>query len=152
LFYYLIFGVPGAIAYRAVNTLDAMLGYHGEYEYRGKFAARLDDVLNYIPARITALLLVLAAFLSRQNGCRAWRTARREHGRTESPNAGWPMAAAAGALGGCLEKDGAYTLGTDAVSLDLSAIASSLRLLWIAMILWVVACLATGGIQLVLRA
>ena len=68
LFYFLLFGVPGAIAYRVVNTLDAQIGYHGEYEYLGKFACRLDDILNYIPARLTALLLVLAAFLRRRNG------------------------------------------------------------------------------------
>ena len=61
LFYFLLLGVPGAIGYRVVNTLDAMIGYHGKYEYLGKFAARLDDVLNYIPARLAALLLVLAA-------------------------------------------------------------------------------------------
>ena len=52
LFFFLLFGVPGAIGYRVVNTMDAMIGYHGKYEYLGKFAARLDDVLNFIPARL----------------------------------------------------------------------------------------------------
>ncbi|HEY6879570.1 MAG TPA: adenosylcobinamide-phosphate synthase CbiB, partial [Polyangiales bacterium] len=60
LFYYALFGLPGAVFYRAANTLDAMVGYHGRYEYLGKFAARLDDLLNLIPARLTALLLWLA--------------------------------------------------------------------------------------------
>ncbi len=83
-----------------------MVGHHDKYEYLGKFAARLDDVLNYIPARLTALLLVLAAYLSRKNGKMAWRTAVCEHNKTESPNAGWPMAAMAGALGIRLEKVG----------------------------------------------
>ncbi len=65
LFYFLLLGVPGAIGYRAVNTLDSMIGYHGKYEYLGKFAARLDDVLNFIPARLAALLLVLAAAMKK---------------------------------------------------------------------------------------
>ena len=54
LFYFLLFGVPGALAYRVINTFDAMMGYHGQWEYLGKFAARLDDVVNFIPARVTA--------------------------------------------------------------------------------------------------
>src|SRR5262249_61854725 len=60
LFYYALFGLPGAVFYRAVNTLDAMIGYHGRYEYLGKAAARLDDVLNFVPARLTAALLLAA--------------------------------------------------------------------------------------------
>jgi len=67
LFYFLLLGVPGAVAYRVANTLDAMVGYHGKYEYLGKFASKLDDVLNFVPARLTALLLVLASFLSRRD-------------------------------------------------------------------------------------
>ncbi|MCS7293933.1 MAG: adenosylcobinamide-phosphate synthase CbiB [Chloroflexota bacterium] len=101
-------GVPAAIAYRVVNTLDSLWGYHGRYEYLGKTAARLDDALNYVPARLAALLLAAAA------GGRGWpalRTAWRERRRTESPNAGWTMATAAGALGVWLEKPGAYRLG-----------------------------------------
>ncbi|MFC1956504.1 adenosylcobinamide-phosphate synthase CbiB, partial [Chloroflexota bacterium] len=97
LFYFLLFGVPGAIGYRVVNTMDAMVGYHGKYEYLGKFASRLDDMLNFIPARLTALLLVLA-FMSRNNGRASWRVAVTGHSQTESPNAGWPIAAIAGAL------------------------------------------------------
>ncbi len=84
LFYFLFLGVPGAIGYRVVNTLDSMIGYHGKYEYLGKFAARCDDVLNYIPARLAALLLVLAAVL-RKNGRNAWRTAFREHSKDREP-------------------------------------------------------------------
>ena len=84
LFYFLLFGVPGAIAYRVVNTLDAMIGYHGKYEYLGKFASRLDDVLNFIPARLTALLLVLATFFSRRNASVSWQVALCDHSKTES--------------------------------------------------------------------
>jgi adenosylcobinamide-phosphate synthase len=110
-FWYAVLGVPGALAYRYVNTCDAMLGYHGHYEYLGKLAARLDDAANWLPARLTALLLVAAARLSGADAGAAWRVMWRFHGRTESPNAGWPMSAAAGALGVRLEKRGAYALG-----------------------------------------
>ena len=82
LFYFLLFGIPGAVAYRVVNTLDAMIGYHGKYEYLGKFACRLDDVLNFFPARLTALLLVLSAYLSRRHGQRSWQVALYEHTKT----------------------------------------------------------------------
>jgi adenosylcobinamide-phosphate synthase len=111
LFWFLVLGVPGAMAYRFVNTADAMIGYHGPYEYLGKAAARLDDVLNWIPARITALLLVLASWLAGFRAARAWELAQRDHALTESPNAGWTMAAAAGALDVPLEKSGYYRLG-----------------------------------------
>jgi adenosylcobinamide-phosphate synthase len=106
LFYWLLLGVPGALAYRAVNTLDARIGYHGGCEYLGKAAARLDDALNFIPARLSALLLAAAAALIRRRGKESWRLMLRQHGRTESPNAGWTMAAVAGALGVSLEKPG----------------------------------------------
>jgi adenosylcobinamide-phosphate synthase len=152
LFYFLIFGLPGAIAYRVVNTMDAMFGYHGEYEYTGKFAARLDDILNYIPARLTALLLTAAAGLLRRHGRRAWQTMRQDHALTESPNAGWPMAAAAGALGVRLEKAGAYVLGNDAPPPEISTIDRSLKLMQMATTFWVIICLAAGGVRLVFRA
>lgn len=104
-------GLVGAAAYRAVNTLDAMVGYRGKYEYLGKFAARLDDVLNWVPARLTALALVFAAVLRRLDVSRALVVGWHEHGATESPNAGWPMAVAAGALGVELTKRDVYVLG-----------------------------------------
>ncbi len=110
LLYYHLFGLSGAFVYRAVNTLDSMIGYHGRYEFLGKVAARLDDALNFVPARLTALLLVLSARLTRNDACRAWRTMRRDHARTESPNAGYPMSAMAGALDVRLEKVEHYRL------------------------------------------
>ena len=115
-FYYALFGLPGAGFYRAVNTLDSRLGYHSErYEYLGKASARLDDALNFVPARLAAVLIAFAARLASPTGNRdamtAWRTARRDNTRTESPNAGWPMSAMAGALGVVLEKEGHYRLG-----------------------------------------
>lgn len=109
--YYCLWGLPGALAYRVVNTMDAMVGYRGErYEHLGKAAARLDDVANLIPARLAALLLVAAAPLAGASGAGAWRALRRHHGATASPNAGWPMSAAAGAIGIALEKVGHYRL------------------------------------------
>jgi adenosylcobinamide-phosphate synthase len=102
--------VAAALAYRVANTFDSMVGYHGCYEYLGKFAARFDDLLNWLPARLGALCLIAAAAFLADAG-NAWRVMRRDHGRTESPNAGWTMSAAAGALGVTLEKVGHYTLG-----------------------------------------
>jgi adenosylcobinamide-phosphate synthase len=106
---FLVWGVPGALAYRALNTADTMLGYReGALEYFGKAAARLDDLANLLPARLAALALVIAAG---RHARPAWRVMARDHGRTASPNAGWTMAAMAGALGVTLEKPGAYRLG-----------------------------------------
>jgi adenosylcobinamide-phosphate synthase len=87
-----------------------MIGYRGRYEYLGKAAARLDDLLNLIPARLSALLLVVAAGRRARVAWRARRSAR----TTPSPNAGWPMSAAAGALGVVLEKRGVYRLNDGA--------------------------------------
>ena len=150
LFYFLLFGVPGAMAYRAVNTLDALIGYHGKYEYLGKFASRLDDVLNFIPSRLTALLIVLAAFLSCRNGRKAWRMALTQHGKTESLNAGWPMAAMAGALSIRLQKPGHYELGEENHKLMPETIDHSLTVAQVSMIIWSIICLAAGGIYVVL--
>ncbi|MBN9518246.1 cobalamin biosynthesis protein CobD [bacterium] len=111
-FYYLLGGLPAALAYRFANTADAMLGYRdAEREWLGKVPARLDDVLNWVPARLTAALVVLVAPVvggSAAGGVRVWR---RDAGLTASPNAGRPMAAAAGVLGLELEKVGCYRLG-----------------------------------------
>ena len=107
-----LFGLPGAFAYRAINTLDSMVGYRGEYEYLGKAAARLDDLVNLVPARLTALLLTVgSALLPGQRAAGAWRIMLRDHSRTASPNAGWTMSGMAGALGVELEKEGQYRLG-----------------------------------------
>jgi adenosylcobinamide-phosphate synthase len=111
LLYYVCFGLLGAVAYRAVNTLDAMVGYHGRYEYLGKVSARLDDVLNFVPARLTAALLIVAGALLQQDVARGVAIWRRDAGSTESPNAGHPMAAMAGLLRVRLEKGDHYRLG-----------------------------------------
>lgn len=145
LFYWLLLGVPGAIAYRVVNTLDSRIGYHGEYEYLGKFAARLDDVLNFIPARISGLLLVVSAYLCRMDGGRAWSIMLRDRSRTESPNAGWTMSAVAGALGVRLEKPGCYRLGDAARPLAPSSITSGLRLVMASSVFWCGICISATG-------
>lgn len=122
-----MFGLPGAVAYRAINTLDAMIGYRGRYEWLGKAAARLDDALNLLPARLTALLLIVAA-LAGEDQPRALAMARRDARATESPNAGWPMAAMAGALGVELEKAEQYRLGAGGRPADAATIARADRL------------------------
>ncbi len=116
MFYFALLGLPGAAVYRAVNTLDAMIGYHGEYEWYGKAAARLDDLLNWLPGRLAGLLLCLGAALTAprakrsMSGARAWKVMRQQAPTTDSPNAGWSMAAMAGALAVRLEKPGHYRL------------------------------------------
>lgn len=100
LFYILIGGPALGLAYKAVNTLDSMIGYkHAPYTHLGLVSARLDDVINWIPARLTAGFIILAAFFLRADGPAAWRTSLGEHRNSASPNAGWPEAALAGALG-----------------------------------------------------
>ena len=112
LFWYTLGGPLGAMGYRVVNTLDSRIGYHGKYEWFGKPSARLDDWLNLVPARITALLLAVAALAVRQ--CSATNglvVAWRDCSQCKSPNAGWPMGAMSGLLGVRLEKKGEYCLG-----------------------------------------
>lgn len=111
-FFFLLFGLPGAWMYRVVNTADAMWGYReGQLEHFGKPAARLDDLLNWIPARLAGVGIGLGALAAGEAAGNAWRTMVRDHRRTASPNAGWTMAAMAGALGVALEKPGTYRLG-----------------------------------------
>jgi adenosylcobinamide-phosphate synthase len=143
LLYMAIGGVPLALAYKAINTLDSMLGYHTErYEYFGKAAARLDDVANFLPARLTALVLVGAAWIGNQfaypfEASRAWSMARRDGRKHASPNAGYPEAALAGALGVQLGGSSSYfgknmekpTLGDALRPLTVSCIPHSLVLL-----------------------
>jgi len=113
--FYLAFGLAGAAIYRAINTADAMIGYRdGVLEHFGKVAARLDDVLNLVPARLAGIAIVLASSVDGR-GSGAWRILLRDRGRTASPNAGWPMAAMAGALRVSLAKRATYRLGDGAL-------------------------------------
>ena len=114
-FFFLAGGLAWAAVYRVINTADSMFGYRrGPLEYFGKSAARLDDLVNVIPARIAGLSLVVGAALTGESARGALATLRRERRCTESPNAGWTIAAMAGALGVVLEKPSVHTLGTGA--------------------------------------
>lgn len=101
LFFLALFGLPGAAIYKAINTADSMIGHRTErHEAFGWGAAKLDDLVNFIPARLTAGLFVLAARTEPGADAQAaWAAARRDAARHASPNAGWPEAAMAGALG-----------------------------------------------------
>jgi adenosylcobinamide-phosphate synthase len=100
LFYTLLAGVPGLVLYKAANTMDSMVGYKNErYERFGKVAARADDGLNFLPARLTAWLICLVAGPANLNRQQAWRILKRDCNQAASPNAGRPEAALAGALG-----------------------------------------------------
>jgi adenosylcobinamide-phosphate synthase len=147
----LCFGIEGAVAYRAINTLDAMLGYRGRYEWLGKACARLDDFVNYVPARLTALLLMAAGAslgarrgISVARGLSVWRA---DHARTPSPNGGHPMAITAGLLGLRLDKPGQYALGASFPAPGPADIDRALALTSRAGVL----ALAAGGLLLVLR-
>ena len=100
LFYFFIGGLPLAVAYRAANTMDSMIGYKNDkYLFFGRAAALADDVWNYIPARLTGLMLVAAAFLLGLDWRGAWKIMRRDAAKHPSPNGGWTESTVAGALG-----------------------------------------------------
>ena len=131
LFYFAIAGLPGALVYRFVNTCDAMVGYRtAELEWFGKAAARTDDLLNLVPSRITAVLMLVVGGLRTgrfRNAVAIWM---RDHRRTASPNAGHPMSAAAGVLGVVLEKEEHYVLGLGQPNPSATTIEQSIRLMW----------------------
>ena len=113
-FFYALFGVPGAFAYRVINTLDSRVGYkNAEFKNIGWFSAKMDTITNYIPARVTAYLMVVAAFILREDWRESYRILQRDKHKTASPNAGYTISAMAGALNIQLEKQGYYTLGDD---------------------------------------
>lgn len=132
LLYYSVGGLPAVLFYRFANTCDAMLGYRDErHEWLGKVPARLDDVLNYLPARLTAALVLTVGILRREDvrqGVRIWR---RDCRATASPNAGHPMSAAAGVLGVELEKVGCYRLGAGLRAPGPADISRIIQVLWV---------------------
>ena len=112
IFYYSLFGPAGAFAYRAINTLDSMVGYKDDYfKDIGWMSARLDTAANYLPARITAFLMVTSAKILGADWKKSLSMLQRDHAKTFSSNAGYPMATMAGALRVRLEKIGHYALG-----------------------------------------
>jgi len=129
------FGLPGALGYRVVNTLDSMIGYRGKYEYLGKASARVDDVLNFIPARISAIIIVLGGWMRSHNPRHTLSIMLRDGGTTESPIAGFTMAAMAGALGVTLEKVDHYKLGAGLRQPGSADIEESVKIMqWVAVL------------------
>ena len=145
LLFFALLGLPGALAYRAVNTMDAMIGYHGDYEYLGKVAARTDDVVNFVPARLTGLLLTALA-ATRGSGAAAWAALRRERRLSRSPNKLCTIAPMAGALGVRLEKPGLYAVGPDTRPLHAAVIGEAAVLVWAAGGIAVVAAAVLAGL------
>jgi adenosylcobinamide-phosphate synthase len=144
---YVALGLPGALFYRMANTLDARIGYRGRYEWLGKPAARLDDLLNLVPARLTAALLLAGGAVQGRDVRRAWRVWRRDARRTASPNAGHPMAMMAGLLGVALDKPGAYRLGDASTPVVPDTIDDAWRLTRLAAATMVLLALATIALR-----
>jgi adenosylcobinamide-phosphate synthase len=111
-FFFAFLGVPGAFIYRVINTLDSMVAYKTpELRNIGWFSAKMDTAVNYIPARLTSVLMVIAAGLAGENAKESWRILKRDRNKTASPNAGYTMGAMAGALETQLAKPEHYALG-----------------------------------------
>ncbi|MBV8041992.1 CobD/CbiB family cobalamin biosynthesis protein, partial [Pluralibacter sp.] len=141
LFFLLLGGAPLAMAYKAVNTLDSMVGYkHEKYRAIGMVSARLDDLANYIPARLSWLLLSVAAFLCRNDGSRALRVGWRDRYNHSSPNCAWAEATVAGALGIQLGGPNDYFgqrvekpwIGDALRPIAVDDISRTIRLMWVA--------------------
>jgi adenosylcobinamide-phosphate synthase len=133
LFWYALFGLPGAVVYRCASAMDAMWGYRGVWEWAGKWAARADHVLSWLPARLTALSL-FPAWRSA-----TWRSLKRQAGRTPSPNQGWTLGAMALRLGVRLAKPGVYVLNETGAAPSsrnmLQALTFAAMAAWAAMLL-----------------
>lgn len=146
LFYLAVGGPPLAMAYKAINTLDSMVGYKNErYLYFGRASARLDDVFNYIPARFTALLMIIAAFILRKNWIGSWKTILRDGRNHSSPNSGYPEAAVAGAIGRRLGGPSCYGgvlnnkpfIGDEAGEFNVEDVKNSGRIMFISSVVMV---------------
>lgn len=137
-FYFALFGVLGAVTYRVVNTLDSMVGYKDPENINiGWFSAKMDTILNYIPARLTAFLMILASVFLGENWKESLRILRRDRKNTESPNAGWTLSAMSGALNIQLEKPGFYIIG-DTNTLTSNHIIRALKIMLVTTILFAV--------------
>jgi adenosylcobinamide-phosphate synthase len=130
LFYFAFFGLPGAFIYRIVNTIDSMIGYKTDlFRNIGWFGANCDKVLNYLPARITSIVMVIGALFLHNDWKKSYQIMKRDGKNTESPNAGYPMAALAGALGTRFEKIGHYSVGEGDLVLTKTHIHSAITLM-----------------------
>ncbi|MGC1932854.1 MAG: cobalamin biosynthesis protein [Candidatus Nitrosopolaris sp.] len=137
LFFYSLLGAAGAVAYRIINTLDSMVGYKDDYYKNiGWMSAKLDTIANYVPARITSFLMVISSQLVGADWKNSIQIVRRDHGKTHSPNAGYPMATMAGALRIKLEKVGHYSLGENREPLSIAKCRIALSIMKLTTILF----------------
>jgi adenosylcobinamide-phosphate synthase len=137
LFYYAFFGLPGAFVYRAVNTIDSMIGYKTDiFRNLGWFGANCDKILNYVPSRLTGFVMILGAMILRIDWKSSYQIMIQDGSKTESPNAGYPMAALAGAIGAKFEKINHYSLGTGSLEFTKNHIQSAISLMKITAVLF----------------
>ena len=137
MFYFAIFGLPGAFVYRVINTIDSMIGYKTEmFRNIGWFGANCDKVLHYLPSRITCLIMVLSAMLLENDWKQSYQILKRDSEKTSSPNAGYPMAALAGALDTKFEKVEYYTIGDGSFHLSTQHVRSAIILMKVTSILF----------------
>ena len=137
LFYFSIFGLPGAFVYRVVNTADSMIGYKTHlFKNVGWFTATCDTVLNYIPSRLTGLVMIISAAILQNNWKESYKIMIRDGKKTESPNAGYPMAALAGALETKFEKINHYKLGDGEIVLTKEHVFSAITMMKLTAILF----------------
>ena len=137
LFYFAFFGLPGAFVYRVVNTADSMIGYKTDiFKNVGWFGANCDKILNYIPSRLTGFIMVLSAMILGNNWKKSFEIMIRDGKKTLSPNAGYPMAAIAGALGAKFEKIDHYSLGDGNISFTKDHVRSAILIMKVTSILF----------------
>jgi adenosylcobinamide-phosphate synthase len=139
LFYFALFGLPGAFVYRVINTADSMIGYKTDiFKNVGWFGATCDTILNYIPSRLTGLVMIISAAILQNNWKESYKIMIRDGKKTESPNAGYPMAALAGALETKFEKINHYKLGDGEIMLTNEHVNSALTMMKLTSILFFV--------------
>ena len=137
MFYFAIFGLPGAFGYRIVNTVDSMVGYKTQmFKNLGWFGANCDNIFNYIPSRLTGLTIVLGSMLLGHDWKNCYEIFKRDGKKTDSPNAGYPMAAFAGALGTKFEKLEHYSLGTGDNEITSKKVKDAIRLMKVTSLLF----------------
>ena len=137
LFYFALFGLPGAFVYRVINTADSMIGYKTDiFKNVGWFGANCDKILNYIPSRLTGFIMILSAMILRNNWRKSYEIMIRDGRKTKSPNAGYPMAAIAGALEAKFEKIDHYSLGDGNVSFTKDHVKSAISIMKVTSILF----------------
>ena len=137
LFYFALFGLPGAFVYRVINTVDSMIGYKTDiFKNIGWFGATCDTILNYIPSRLTGLVMIISAAILQNNWKESYKIMIRDGKKTESPNAGYPMAALAGALETKFEKINHYKLGNGEIILTTEHVNSALTMMKLTSILF----------------